>query len=30
MTIEEMVAIVNESRISAVFCADSDFENVLV
>lgn len=30
MTIEEMVSIVNESRISAVFCADSDFENVLV
>ena len=30
MTIEEMVNIVNQSRISAVFCADSDFENVLV
>ena len=30
MTIEEMVTIVNQSRISAVFCADSDFENVLV
>ncbi|MCM4153912.1 Na-K-Cl cotransporter [Arenibacter sp. N53] len=30
MTIDEMVNIVNESRISAVFCADSDFENVLV
>tara|TARA_R110001592_G_scaffold343829_1_gene634678 strand:+ start:323 stop:2500 length:2178 start_codon:yes stop_codon:yes gene_type:complete len=30
MTIEEMVSIVNQSRISAVFCADSDFENVLV
>ncbi|MBC8768566.1 amino acid permease [Arenibacter sp. BSSL-BM3] len=30
MTIDDMVNIVNESRISAVFCADSDFENVLV
>ena len=30
MTIEDMVKIVNESRISAVFCADSEFENVLV
>jgi len=30
MTIDDMVKIVNESRISAVFCADSDFENVLV
>ena len=30
MKIEEMVNIVNQSRISAIFCADSDFENVLV
>ncbi len=30
MTIEEMVQIVTESRISAVFCADSENENVLV
>ncbi len=30
MKIEDMVTIVNQSRISAVFCADSDFENVLV
>ncbi len=30
MKIEDMVRIVNQSRISAVFCADSDFENVLV
>ncbi|MCK0146567.1 amino acid permease [Arenibacter sp. F26102] len=30
MTIHDMVNIVNESRISAVFCADSDYENVLV
>ncbi|MFT5942649.1 MAG: solute carrier family 12 sodium/potassium/chloride transporter 2, partial [Candidatus Paceibacteria bacterium] len=30
MTIEAMVNIVNESRISAIFCADSEFENVLV
>ncbi len=30
MTIETMVSIVNQSRISAIFCADSEFENVLV
>ncbi len=30
MTVENMVEIVNQSRISAIFCADSDFENVLV
>ncbi|WP_373074481.1 amino acid permease [Zeaxanthinibacter enoshimensis] len=30
MTIEEMVLIVNESRISAIFCGDSEFENVMV
>jgi hypothetical protein len=30
MSVEEMVKIVNQSRISAIFCADSDFENVLV
>ena len=30
MSVENMVNIVNQSRISAVFCADSDFENVLV
>ena len=30
MTIETMVNMVNESRISAIFCADSEFENVLV
>ncbi|MDP1622506.1 MAG: amino acid permease [Bacteroidales bacterium] len=30
MTIENMVKIVNESRISAIFCSDSEFENVLV
>ena len=30
MTIEDMVKIVNESRISAIFCADSEYENVLV
>lgn len=30
MKIGDMVKIVNESRISAVFCADSEFENVLV
>ncbi|MGD9897910.1 MAG: amino acid permease [Calditrichaceae bacterium] len=30
MKIEDMVKIVNQSRISAVFCADSEFENVLV
>lgn len=30
MDIETMVKMVNESRISAIFCADSEFENVLV
>ncbi|MBJ6369214.1 hypothetical protein [Snuella sedimenti] len=30
MSVEDMVKIVNQSRISAIFCADSDFENVLV
>ncbi|NKI25800.1 amino acid permease [Arenibacter sp. 6A1] len=30
MPIETMVKIVNQSRISAIFCADSEFENVLV
>lgn len=30
MNVEEMVRIVNESRISAVFCADSEYENVMV
>ncbi|WP_274474461.1 amino acid permease [Mangrovimonas aestuarii] len=30
MTVEQMVEIVNQSRVSAVFCADSDSENVLV
>ena len=30
MTIEKMISIVNESRISGIFCADSDYENVLV
>ena len=30
MTIDEMIKIVNQSRISAIFCADSDSENVLV
>ncbi len=30
MTVEDMVKIVNQSRISAIFCADSEFENVLV
>ena len=30
MTIKTMVKMVNESRISAIFCADSEFENVLV
>lgn len=30
MLVEDMVKIVNQSRISAIFCADSDFENVLV
>lgn len=30
MTIETMVNMVNQSRISSIFCADSEFENVLV
>ncbi|SHJ43264.1 transporter, cation-chloride cotransporter (CCC) family (TC 2.A.30) [Arenibacter nanhaiticus] len=30
MPIETMVKIVNQSRISAIFCADSEYENVLV
>ena len=30
MKINDMVNMVNQSRISAVFCADSEFENVLV
>jgi solute carrier family 12 sodium/potassium/chloride transporter 2 len=30
MRIADMVQLVNSSRISAVFCADSEFENVLV
>jgi amino acid transporter len=30
MSVEDMVEIVNQSRISAIFCADSEFENVLV
>lgn len=30
MSIAKMVNIVNQSRISAIFCADSEFENVLV
>ena len=30
MSVDDMVKIVNESRISAIFCADSEFENVLV
>jgi len=30
MKVEEMVEIVNSSRVSAIFCADSDYENVLV
>ncbi|MEJ1222943.1 amino acid permease [Sediminicola sp. 1XM1-17] len=30
MDIETMVSMVNQSRISAIFCADSEFENVLV
>jgi len=28
MSVEDMVKTVNQSRISAIFCADSDFENV--
>jgi len=30
MSVSEMIAIVNESRISSIFCADSPYENVLV
>jgi len=30
MQVEDMVKIVNQSRISAIFCGDSEFENVLV
>jgi hypothetical protein len=30
MRIADMVNMVNSSRISAVFCADSEYENVLV
>ncbi|WP_430933708.1 amino acid permease [Saccharicrinis sp. 156] len=30
MLVEDMVKLVNHSRISAIFCVDSDFENVLV
>lgn len=30
MSVDDMVKIVNQSRISAIFCADSEFENVLV
>ncbi|HEY9115488.1 MAG TPA: amino acid permease, partial [Bacteroidales bacterium] len=30
MKIDEMVKIVSETRISAIFCADSEYENVLV
>jgi amino acid transporter len=30
MTFEDMVNIVTQSRVSAIFCADSEFENVLV
>ncbi|NNK79915.1 MAG: hypothetical protein HKO93_00330, partial [Flavobacteriales bacterium] len=30
MKAADMINIVNQSRISAIFCADSDFENVLV
>jgi hypothetical protein len=30
MNVADMVTIVNQSRISAVFCTDSGFENVLV
>jgi hypothetical protein len=30
MNVKEMVNIVSESRVSAIFCADSDFESVLV
>ena len=30
MTVQDMVDTVNQSRISAIYCADSEFENVLV
>ncbi len=30
LKIEDMVNIVNQSRISAIFCADSEYENILV
>ncbi len=30
MTIEKMIKIVNDSRISAIYCADSEFENLMV
>ena len=30
LNVKEMITLVNESRISSVFCADSEFENVLV
>jgi amino acid transporter len=30
MSVEDMVKIVDQSRISAIFCADSEYENVLV
>ncbi|MCZ4695757.1 amino acid permease [Ancylomarina euxinus] len=30
MGVDDMVKIVNQSRVSAIFCADSEFENVLV
>jgi hypothetical protein len=30
MAVKDMVNIVTQSRISAIFCSDSDFENVLV
>lgn len=30
MTVEDMVKIVNQTKISAIFCADSESENVLV
>ena len=30
VTVDDMVKIVSQSRVSAIFCADSEFENVLV
>jgi solute carrier family 12 (sodium/potassium/chloride transporter), member 2 len=30
MNVEDMIKIVTQSRVSAIFCADSEFENVLV